>query len=126
MEGTDVPVARDTLFVSEPVSNAEPWAQSSVSPNTEFPGALPSDSTNVFSPKGAVTLQEAMDLGQPPANATAEVLLSSVATGQKAGDAHELQTDQISQEMFDIAKSIDGIYRILDLVTEQGSGGLGE
>ena len=82
------------------------------------------DSTNVFSPDGIVSTQEAMDFDQLSTNATAGAQPSDVADGRPADDAHELP--MIQKEVLDIAESIHGMYRILDLVSEHGSGGLGK
>lgn len=100
---------------------------SSTQPTLRPPEQTSTTATNVFTPNGVLSSPEVMDIDQPPTNATAELpLLSDVAAGRQAGDDHELQTNQAPQEAFDIAKSIKGMYRILDLVSEQGSGGLGE
>ncbi|KAK7676903.1 hypothetical protein QCA50_020159 [Cerrena zonata] len=67
-----------------------------------------------------------MVLDQPPANATTEASKSSdVAAESQAGGGHELQVNETPQEAFDIVKSINNMYRILDLFTERGSGGPG-
>lgn len=86
----------------------------------------PISGTNVFTPNVATVLPETMDIDQPPTNATAETSKSDVVVGRQAGDDHALHTNHPVQQAFDIAKSIKGMYRVLDLINDQGSGGLGK
>jgi hypothetical protein len=41
-------------------------------------------------------------------------------------NAHSNPKPLVPTPVLDLAKSVKGMYRILDLITEQGSGGLGE
>ncbi|CAL1701264.1 unnamed protein product [Somion occarium] len=56
-----------------------------------------------------LSLSEGMDIDEPSTNAM---------------PVNQTNNNQVPNGTFDIAKSIKGMYRILDLVSEQGSGGL--
>ena len=116
------PVAESTVSLYPESSNE---VNSSVpEPEPVLPQPGPTSGINVFTPTPVVSVPETMDVDQPPTNAAVETSKSDVAAGRQAGDHHELEANQ-HQEVFDIAKSIKGMYRILDLISDQGSGGLG-